>query len=795
MNSKLKTTLVGVALMLGACTASEDIDSRISTHEEALDSRPTRKRFAFDRIPAKGAPNLDNEKARGLAKKFLVDGEKVDQIHVEKLEHTGRAIVTAAILDEKGDSRIVVLDETGVKADPQAMHRTEAQASRQRHGKLSGRLFRRLDTERPDKLPVVVSIDPPKIPSPRLDERLPPEEAVERYRKSMRDLLAPSKARAVELLQRLGAEDIANMPSEPDIHATLPLDSLLSEEFNTDATVAHVDEVDPPGKLYSFNGYRAMRGPLYGGMCEGNFENQCIGATWNFKAAILENLWGSTTTLDPRNPRIPRVNDANPDESQALASTCTKDADCSCFGDCGGYFCVNQKCVSQHATIVAGSIGQSGKWTAPGSISGMGETLWKHAGAPFFRALFANNSDEGGIDWASTKGAMFLNHSASLNGTSENPAAPLPRKFDWHARYDYMLITQASGNEAKQGVPADCESYNSLCVGSYYHGGLTRRDGTPTTIDDNSNDAVSSFSNWKNPVSGRELPHLVAPGESISTTVPCPSVWDSGFGGPSWVRSEFCADANTTWESSASIRGTSFSAPEVLGISMLLQDYSADFFGLALPVTKKAILLAGARDANQKETDDNNQPPSPISISQPTDGKDGAGSPDLAALKRILDAKSYRTLYVKPASFDASGYYTTSIPVTVPPGRALRVAIAWNSCPSSNSSWVSNEYTNRLGVDFDLRVDRPSDGNNQCGYWKKVSFFGSTYYIWVPGGSVWSQTVPSEYEMVYDACMATGAVSPATYTIRLRYKKESGFQLCNGATDETVALAWDLVPL
>jgi hypothetical protein len=102
-------------------------------------------------------------------------------------------------------------------------------------------------------------------------------------------------------------------------------------------------------------------------------------------------------------------------------------------------------------------------------------------------------------------------------------------------------------------------------------------------------------------------------------------------------------------------------------------------------------------------------------------------------------------------------------------GQAIRVGIAYNSCPNTSAG------TNVLGVDYDLYVQQPSTGG-QCA-----------------GTLLSSTSTADEVEMVFDSCLKTSAQA-GTYAIRLRYKTASGFNLCGTEVDEPIAVVWDYFP-
>ena len=109
--------------------------------------------------------------------------------------------------------------------------------------------------------------------------------------------------------------------------------------------------------------------------------------------------------------------------------------------------------------------------------------------------------------------------------------------------------------------------------------------------------------------------------------------------------------------------------------------------------------------------------------------------------------------------------------VYVPPGHALRIAAAWNSCS------IPDEYGNGSTTlaDFDLVALR--------------------LHGWCTGSTeLKAERTSNEWEMIYDDCMDSAGGTGA-YAIGIRQKAGTSFVLCDDEPDEPVAIAWDIVPL
>lgn len=203
------------------------------------------------------------------------------------------------------------------------------------------------------------------------------------------------------------------------------------------------------------------------------------------------------------------------------------------------------------------------------------------------------------------------------------------------------------------------------------------------------------------------------------------------------------------------VAGTSFAAPAVLGLAVQFYLYEGPF-QMAHSAMRKIVLMVGSLDANA-----DGGLPGGYRWNSATDAKDGAGAPEGARIKSILDNNRYRQLNLTNSSFVSCGTgcraYTVAT-VSVPANRYFRAGLAYYSCPGTNP--VTNTLTN----DLDLVVSR----------------------VCLESGSLLSTSTNSEVEMVHAYCeLAT------TNVIKVRIKNGAALQLCGTSTSEPVSIAWD----
>ncbi len=278
-----------------------------------------------------------------------------------------------------------------------------------------------------------------------------------------------------------------------------------------------------------------------------------------------------------------------------------------------------------------------------------------------------------GVQWAiQTQNADVVN--VSLQTDAGQALQWEDRVLDYWADYGLSVIVVAAGNNTTN-VTSPSKGWNVITVGASDDRGNS----------DWGDDVMAGFSNYKNPnptPGDHEKPDLVAPGVNITRIGP---------GG-----------TPTTYLPS----GTSFAAPQVAGLAALLMNRNGAL--VDRPEAVKAVLMASAVHNIQ----DSRWMPSGQDL------RDGAGSIDaaLADQTATLGYGSNNNImcdrpcwwatddrYVPPG-----GWFTRSFQASR--GERIRVAIAW-------LSHVDPSYLgDNLGVNYNLRVVDSSNNQVTDGY-------------------------------------------------------------------------------
>ena len=685
-----------------------------------------------------GAPVSERAPAPRLAegeawlRGSLAAGERLQDVRLVELPASGGSYFEAVALGSDA-AHVLHVDLAGRPIDAEAREAEEVRAHHRRYGKLSRALHGELDGGE-EVLPVRFELHVPLLPLelPRAED---PEDigafedAITRGRAEHRAQIAVYAAPLLAWLEAQGVRDARIDAGMPAISASVPAALLRRAALHEAEGINRVDlregvAAEPP----PLQGYAAHRSfgdeQADGGSCGG----PCTG--FNF---FQVGVWERTTTpagiADANTRFLLGPNDVT---YQASPRVCSNDADCysSWDGSLAGYKCVANTCRQEHSSWVTAMLGMSGSYSEGG-------VLYPTAGTPEVAQVYVGNDTNNALGWILDTGpVLYVNRSQSSLGNQF-------RDMDHAVRYEQAMITMAAGNGGDEGGEA-CGGgigYNALCVGAYSY------QNPASTLDD----TRSYYSNYVNPAAtGAERPHLLGPGNKANNVgLHVPSITSSG--------SSMTSVSQGYLASGSAIMGTSFAAPAVLSVAMQAHIYGGLFTSLYFPIVKKAVLMAGSRDANS----DGWLLSSSISSTwsgQP-DGEDGAGAPAINNIEAILDADDYRYIKLTDSKMQSCGddclEYEVAT-VTLPWFRHLRVAMAYNAC-------VDNPFgSSSLANDFDLWVERPAG----C------------------GPNLGSVSTNDEVEMVYDTCVKGG-----DYTVKIRLKGDA-IDMCGSETSEPVAVAW-----
>lgn len=316
--------------------------------------------------------------------------------------------------------------------------------------------------------------------------------------------------------------------------------------------------------------------------------------------------------------------------------------------------------VDQHATTTAGMVA-SNHAALRGIAYGAG--IYSANGTTYADANMSAALDAGSAN------AHVLNNSwgpgCGVDGSMNDHA----RHADYLVRFGWDTVVAAAGNNGscldprigcrprEEFVSGVATGFNVIAVGNFDD------KGTPSWDDDVMH-CTSSFRNPTSPRFDREKPEVAAPGTNISSL----KLATPGF---------FCPTGDVG-------SGTSYSSPMVAGIAALMMSGRPSL--KIYPEAVKALILAGATHN--------------IEGSARLSERDGAGGVDALTSYQSAINGTYKWMSVTPSSFDSRGYITINIGYLLG-GQRLKVALAWDSNPSSDYS------TDPLRADLDLFVEGP----------------------------------------------------------------------------------------
>ncbi len=386
--------------------------------------------------------------------------------------------------------------------------------------------------------------------------------------------------------------------------------------------------------------------------------------------------------------------------------------------------CTGQTCggsdSSSHGTHTAGIMaadGSSGILDSFGFLRGLGQA----PGATLVEQVYS--------PWFTQAGGMLLlmtdsyNNGASLSGNSWGPSGS-PHGYDEDTMQVDIGVRDAdpaapgnqpltfvlsfmngNGGTSSQGTPD--EAKNLFNIGSTKM--QTGSGAQILQIDD-----VSSNSAHGPALDGRTIPHIVAPGCSVESSVP------GGYG---------------------TMCGTSMASPHVSGAVALFIEYYRGLPNFVVdpsPALIKAAFLPAARDlAGHSDADGG-------TLGHPFDSKQGWGRMDVEA---VIDPQFTARYFDDPAVFNNTGEEWVTNLSPVDPSQPMRLMLVWTDAPGHGLGGSTPAWNN----DLDLVVE--VGGNTYRG-----NGFG-------PDG--WSQSGAPADSMNNTEGVFLGPLSPAVATVRV----------------------------
>jgi subtilisin family serine protease len=393
-------------------------------------------------------------------------------------------------------------------------------------------------------------------------------------------------------------------------------------------------------------------------------------------------------------------------------------------GSCGG------ATYSNHGTHTAGIMagdGSSGILDAHGFLRGLGMA----PGASLVEQLYYPTYTHAlGVYWlmyeSSTNGAV-------ISGNSWGPSA-YSLGYDQDTRLvdigvrdanpgiggnqslSYILsIMNGWGGTSSQGTPD--EAKNIFTVGSTY---MRQSNGDQRL---NIND-ISPNSAHGPALDGRLIPHMVAPGYYVDSTLPGANYGLMG--------------------------GTSMASPQVTGAVALFYERYRNLYGVdPSPALVKAAFLAVAHDlAGNKDADG-------LTLGHPFDAKQGWGRLNASAVLKPLVSVTY---FDQPITLNYTGETWTTNLVFDEPVTYLRIMLVWTDAPGHGLGGTTPAWNNDLdlslsdGTDTYLGNHFDSEGysttggapdgmNNTEGIFLRPSAAG-TYTLTVTAANITSDGVP-----------------------------------------------------
>ncbi|MEM9555341.1 MAG: S8 family serine peptidase [Acidobacteriota bacterium] len=346
---------------------------------------------------------------------------------------------------------------------------------------------------------------------------------------------------------------------------------------------------------------------------------------------------------------------------------------------CTGTTCSSSS--SGHGTHTAGIMaadGASGTTDGDGFLRGLGMA----PGATLFEQVYS--------PWFTQAGGMLLlmkdssQNGAVLSGNSWGPAGS-PRGYDndtlqvdigvrdadpdlaGNQNFTYVLsFMNGNGGTSSQGTPDEAKNLFNIGSTKMRTGGGSQI----LEIDD-----LSANSAHGPALDGRTIPHMVAPGCSVDSTVP-----------------------NNSYSLQC---GTSMASPAVAGaVGLFFERMRGLGLGDPSPALVKAAFLPVAHNLEGHRDADGGL------LGHPFDSKQGWGRMDAAAVL----APTQSVVYVdNPTVFDASGETWSQTYTVDDPTRPVRMMLVWTDAPGHGMGGSTPAWNN----DLDLEVD--ADGSTYRG--------------------------------------------------------------------------------